>query len=286
MKKVFRIVAVVFIIIYCYRELPAYLTSEQKAGQVGRLVVLPVKEMPLPKVVIKVKEKVTTKAKEIVSPSKKAKTKKEKRVLKVKNDVFALTSQFEDEFLICVAYTEYFKPEAYKCRHQWLVGYGQAYVDGVPVRAGDSISIEEAKKEVIRHLRVDILPKVNEAVTRPFETEEELLSCCLLAYNMGTGGFAGSGFVKALNAGQPIEECFKLIKGTGGVRMRRWVDIALFTGAISPYDLKKVSACGCYNFRYRDLYNSDGTADLSAATVNEFLTSRKNQVGKKLVDIM
>ena len=205
----------------------------------------------------------------------------------VKNDIVSgELSDIDYEFLLCVAYTENFEPVAYKCAGQWLVGYGQAYIGGKAVRPGDTISIARAKAEVCRHLRQDLIPKVNDCVKRPL-TENQFLSCCLLSYNMGTRAFERSGFVKALNEGKSVEECFSKIKGSGGVRIRRWVDIALFTGAINPYDLQDLAAAGCYNFSYGELYYPNGVANLSPEKVDQFLTSSKNQLGdNKMVDII
>ena len=193
--------------------------------------------------------------------------------------------ELEDEVLICIAYTESFHRKPYTCYGQWLIGYGQARINGQLVHDGMTIDELTAQKEARKHLRKHVFPAINKYVKRPL-TRGEFICCSLLAYNMGTKGFKKCDFLKALNEGDPQEECIKNLKGRGGVAKRRWVDAALFTGAITPYDLVQLSAGGCYNFSTDDLYNDSGVVDLSPKKVDDFLTSDLNQIGKKVIDII
>ncbi|MBO7556691.1 MAG: glycoside hydrolase family protein [Alphaproteobacteria bacterium] len=193
-------------------------------------------------------------------------------------------SVLEDEIIICIAYTEHFRPTTYRCHGQRLIGYGQSRIDGVLVTDSMTITEREAQKEVRKLLRYNIIPKVKNLVNRDM-TRGEIIACCLLAYNMGTGGFQNSAFLKAINNGESPEECIKHLKGKGGVGKRRWVDAAIFMGAFNAYDLLNLTAGGCYNFSNSFLYKN-GIVDLSESTVEEFLTSELNQKGSKLMGII
>ncbi len=274
MKRIFRIVAVVFIIIYCYRELPAYLTSEQKAGQVGRLVVLPAKAMPLPKVVIIKVKKVATKAKEIVSPTPRPSTPVKQCVRKtVKNDFVCPCREVEDDIVLCISSVEAFKPTAYQCAGQWLVGFGQSRIYGHKVNSESKISRSEAKAEMREYLK-GVYKVINDSI-RVQLTPEQYVACCMIAYSTGNGGFGRSEFVKAINAGMPPEECVKkLRKGWGGLTKRRWLESALFTGKIKLDDLRGLNIGGLYDLK-ESFYFHNGTWDLSDEKVQTFLESPK-----------
>ncbi len=201
-----------------------------------------------------------------------------------KNDVASPSLELEDEIIVAIGYLEHFRPQAYTCRGQWLIGYGQARIDGKLVHAGMTISELEAQKEVRKHLRKYVFPMINSSVQRPL-TRGEFVACCLVAYSTGTGAFKKSAFLRAINAGASPEECLKHLKGSGGVKKRRWVEGAIFMGKINAYDLVNCAAGGCYNFSSSDLY-SNGVMDLSEEKVDEFLTSSLNQKGERLVDII
>ena len=201
-----------------------------------------------------------------------------------KNDVSSPSLDLEDEILIAIGYLEHFRPTAYTCRGQWLIGYGQARIDGKLVHAGMTISELEAQKEVRKHLRKYVFPMINSSVQRPL-TRGEFIACCLVAYSTGTGAFKKSAFLRAINAGASPEECLKHLKGSGGVKKRRWVEGAIFMGKINAYDLVNCTAGGCYNFSSSDLY-SNGVMDLSEEKIDQFLTSSLNQKGDRLVEII
>lgn len=193
-------------------------------------------------------------------------------------------SVLEDEIIICIAYTEHFRPTTYRCHGQRLIGYGQSRIDGVLVTDSMTITERQAQKEIRKLLRKSIIPTVKKNLTRSYN-RGELIACCLLAYNMGTGGFEKSEFLKAFNDGKSVQECFRNFKKTGGVSKRRWVDAAIFAGVINAYDLLECAAGGCYNFSSEYFYTSNGV-DLSPEKVEDFLTSPKNQKGEKLMVIL
>lgn len=271
MRK-FLYIAAIITVVYCCRGFFSTPTKEKNLETVT--TAMPTAAMPA----------ATAAETEEKSVSEVAKAEVQEVEVMSKNDVASPSLDLEDEILIAIGYLEHFRSQAYTCRGQWLVGYGQSRIDGKLVHAGMTISELEAQKEVRKHLRKYVFPMINSSVQRSL-TRGEFIACCLVAYSTGTGAFKKSSFLRAINAGASPEECIKHLKGSGGVKKRRWVEGAIFMGKINAYDLVNCAAGGCYNFSSSDLY-SNGVMDLSEDKVDEFLTSSLNQKGEKLVDII
>ena len=112
------------------------------------------------------------------------------------------------------------------------IGYGDT---GSHVRHGDSITMQEADDRLRRRLDGEFVPGVLAALTRE-PKQCELDAMVSLAYNTGTGAFAGSTLVKMYNAGAAgvADQFLRWDKAKGksllGLRRRRAAERMVFLG--------------------------------------------------------
>lgn len=97
---------------------------------------------------------------------------------------------------------EGFRPEAYRCpANVWTIGYGTTRINGRPVKRGDVIGRAVALALAIEQIRTTYRPPVVAAVGTDL-SHEQLGACISLAYNIGTGAFAGSSVARHARAGK------------------------------------------------------------------------------------
>ena len=161
----------------------------------------------------------------------------------------------EDELLICIAYVEDYSSTAYFCGARWTIGYGLTYYpNNSSVKRHDTIDKLTAQKYTKYHLRKRVFPYVNKYIKRKL-TRQELIGTCMFVYNIGSGNFKKSAFLKAVNNGLSPLQCARRMteftKSAGrfapGLVKRSWIQAAIYCDYLSPYDLLDLKPAGFYN---------------------------------------
>lgn len=164
-------------------------------------------------------------------------------------------SEIEDEIIICLAYVENFSPRSYFCGSKWTIGYGSTfYADGQPVQCNQSITMFDAQECTRAHLRKYVFPCIDKYVKKTLN-RQEIIGTSMFIYNIGSGNFKKSAFLRAVNAGKTPQECVRRMteftKSAGrtapGLLKREWVQGAIYCGWITPRDLLELTPCGFYN---------------------------------------
>ena len=102
---------------------------------------------------------------------------------------------------------ESYEMNAYKCPADvWTIGWGFTRINGVKVKEGDIMTLEEADKELIKQLRVyeNVVKKtimINKINQNQYDA---LVSLC---YNIGGSSFRRSDIVKLVNSRNFIGAC-------------------------------------------------------------------------------
>lgn len=108
----------------------------------------------------------------------------------------------------------------------WTIGFGSTRVDGIPVKQGDTITLEEAVKQT-RSFVKQVEDSINKLV-KVVLTQNQFDALVSFVYNVGIAAFTSSTLLKLLNQKEYLAAADQLL---------RWV----FAG-------KKYSA-GLYNRR-------------------------------------
>ena len=203
----------------------------------------------------------------------------------------------EDELIICIAYVEGYYSESYFCGSRWTIGYGSTYYsDGSSVRRFERIDKLTAQKCIRTHLRKRVFPYINKYIKKDL-SRQEMIATCMFVYNIGSGNFKKSTFLKAVNNGLSPIECARRMteftksagKTAPGLLKRSWVQAAIYCGYLSPYDFLELKPEGFYNYPVSTFCTKgkDGyyNYDFSQKKLRKFL--KDNQTSKRrVIDII
>lgn len=217
-----------------------------------------------------------------------------------------------EDAMTSIAYVENFFDKSYFCGARWTIGYGSTtYPDGRRVKPGETITKAEAKRCVFAHLDKHVRPFISEYVERKL-THEEMIGVIMFIYNVGGEQFSGytadgkalecgeSSFLKAINEGESSLETAKKMtlfrksagKRANGLLKRHWVTAALYTGRITPSELKGLSPAGFYlqdvDFYYaKENLRKKGewSYNFASSKIREFFKENKN-TGETLLAIL
>lgn len=122
----------------------------------------------------------------------------------------------------------------------WTIGYGTTRIDGRPVHAGLTCTVEQAEMW-LRH-DVQIAERAVNAVAPPTILQCQFDACVSLTYNIGSGAFQQSTIARKLRAGQPnavLESNFvawnklrnaeQMLVPSAGLTRRRRAEFHLFS---------------------------------------------------------
>lgn len=209
----------------------------------------------------------------------------------------AVYLSLEDELIICIAYVEDYYSRSYFCGSRWTIGYGSTYYsDGTPVRPYEHIDKLTAQKCVRTHLRKRVFPYINKYIKKEL-SRREMIATCMFVYNIGSGNFKKSSFLRAVNKGLSPIECARRMteftksagKTAPGLLKRSWIQAAIYCGYITPYDLLELKPAGFYNYPVSTFCTKghDGyyNYDFSSKKLNKF--KKDNYVTKRrVIDII
>ena len=121
-----------------------------------------------------------------------------------------------------IKHFESYEMKAYKCPADvWTIGWGFTRIDGVKVKRGDSMTLEEADKELIKQLKIyeNVVKKVIMIEKTNQNQYDSLVSLC---YNIGGSSFRKSDIVQLVNSRNFIGACriFNLWSKVAGKRSK------------------------------------------------------------------
>ena len=136
---------------------------------------------------------------------------------------------------------ESYEMKAYTCpAGVWTIGWGFTQINGVRVKKGDIINLEEADKELIKQLRT-YENVVRKAIMIKKINQNQYDALVSLCFNIGGSSFRRSDIVKLINNRNFIGACriFNLWssaakKRSKGLLRRRMSERNLFCGWINP----------------------------------------------------
>ena len=143
-----------------------------------------------------------------------------------------------------IQYFEGFKTNSYLCTgNVWTIGWGSTKVNGIPVKKGDKITLEQADKEFRDYITINIDPILNKLVKVPIN-QDQYNALASFLYNLGQGSLSRSTLLKKVNAndfaGAAAEFGKWVISGgkiTPGLVRRRRSEKTLFeTGVLNYYE--------------------------------------------------
>lgn len=143
-----------------------------------------------------------------------------------------------------IKHFEGFSEDAYLCSAGvWTIGWGNTYVNGRPVRAGDKISKREANKLFREYLVRNVSPVIEKSVKVSI-TQNEFDALASFIYNLGSGAFNNSTLLVWINRGsrdQAADQFGRWVYAGGtileGLIRRRKSEENLFvTGELEFYD--------------------------------------------------
>lgn len=106
---------------------------------------------------------------------------------------------------------EGFRTNAYQDSAKiWTIGYGSIKVKGVPVKQGDTITVEEAMEQKLEDLKW-VEKAIERHVKVPLEQHQYDALVCLI-YNIGEPNFRTSTLLRKLNAGKYLEAAEEFLK--------------------------------------------------------------------------
>lgn len=94
---------------------------------------------------------------------------------------------------------ETFAPVAYADGNGHSIGWGSQRINGLPVVAGQRITIEQANKAFIEHMQTETIPYIHRNC-RALLTQSMFDALCSLCYNIGGPSFAASTLLVELNS--------------------------------------------------------------------------------------
>jgi len=143
-----------------------------------------------------------------------------------------------------IQHFEGYRSNAYLCTgNVWTIGWGSTKVKGVAVKKGDKITREDADKEFMDYIALNIDPVLNKLVKVPI-SQDQYNALASFLYNLGQGNLSKSTLLRKLNANDfagAAKEFDKWVisggKVTDGLVRRRKSERTLFeTGVLKFYD--------------------------------------------------
>ena len=102
---------------------------------------------------------------------------------------------------------ESYEMKAYKCpAGVWTIGFGFTQINGVRVKNGDIMTLEEADKELIKQLRI-YENVVKKAIMIKKINQNQYDALVSLCFNIGGSSFRRSDIVKLVNSRNFIGAC-------------------------------------------------------------------------------
>ncbi len=106
-----------------------------------------------------------------------------------------------------IKHFESYEMKAYKCPADvWTIGWGFTRINGVKVKEGDIMTLEEADKELIKQLRT-YENVVREVIKLDYINQNQYDALVSLCYNIGGSNFRRSDIVKLINSRNFIGAC-------------------------------------------------------------------------------
>lgn len=145
--------------------------------------------------------------------------------------------QISKQGLEALKLREGFRAKAYKDTADiWTIGYGTIKIGGVPVKEGDTITIEKATECLLKDIKwaEDCVNKETEVHLEQYQFDA-LVS---FVYNIGTAAYSRSTLLRLLNQGKYLSAADQLLKWvysggkiTPGLLNRRHSERKQFLGA-------------------------------------------------------
>ena len=115
-----------------------------------------------------------------------------------------------------IAREEGFRGNAYRPlpTDRWTVGFGFTYINGTPVKEGDTIEVSKARNELRQ-----LLTNIGNALSKKLPdsvTQQEFDAVVSLAYNIGITAFISSTTGTLFYLGDDISNRFALYNRSGG----------------------------------------------------------------------
>ena len=131
---------------------------------------------------------------------------------------------------------EGFRNKAYQCSAGvWTIGYGTTVVNGVPVKKGDTCTVEEAEEYLATDIDNFLTSIEDSIIIELSQNQIDAIGC--FTYNVGVGAFKKSTLLKKINASDfdgAANEFLKWNKAGGqvlaGLTRRREAERKLFIG--------------------------------------------------------
>ena len=102
---------------------------------------------------------------------------------------------------------ENYEMKAYKCPADvWTIGWGFTRINGVKVKEGDIMTLEEADKELIKQLKT-YENVVREVIKLDYINQNQYDALVSLCYNIGGSSFRRSDIIKLINSRNFIGAC-------------------------------------------------------------------------------
>ncbi len=79
------------------------------------------------------------------------------------------------------------------------IGYGTIRVDGVPVKMGDTCTVEQAEHWLLQHINDEVESCINRVVKVELN-QNQFDALCSFIYNLGCSNFSKSTLLKNINA--------------------------------------------------------------------------------------
>jgi len=145
-----------------------------------------------------------------------------------------------------IKHFEGFSPTAYKCSAGvWTIGWGNTYINGRPVRAGDVVTLQEANKMFREYLARNVIPVIKSSVIFTKIPQHHVDAFASFVYNLGGGAFQNSTLLREYNnlgfKGKVIAEFHRWVFAGGrkldGLVRRRKAEAHLFEhGELNFYE--------------------------------------------------
>jgi lysozyme len=150
--------------------------------------------------------------------------------------------KFSDAGIAWLAKYEGFRSRSYQDQAGiWTIGYGTISLNGQPVTEGMEVN-QLVALALMRGNFTDTVAAINRLVIAPI-TQDQFDALVSLAYNIGTGAFAGSTVLKVINSGGRVtEDMFTrwnkvrvngVLVESNGLELRRRSEYERFSGGLT-----------------------------------------------------
>ena len=115
-----------------------------------------------------------------------------------------------------IASQEGYRPVAYRPlpTDRWTVGFGSTYIDGVPVKEGDTLDTTKAYNILAKGVQI-IADQLNKIAPKNID-QYEFDAVVSLVYNIGINQFIQNDIGKKFRNGENISDKFLLYNRSGG----------------------------------------------------------------------